>query len=546
MNENQLKILSQKKINHTLGFLSQLKHTKGIFHGKNFHPLDWQTQIIKDIYGTLKQNGYRQYKNAYIEMPKKNGKSELLAGLGLYHLCADGEWAAEVYGCAADKGQASIIFDVAVDMVDQNPILKKTIKPVISIKRLVFLPTKSFYQVVSAEAYSKHGLNISCCLFDEIHAQPSRDLFDVMTFGSGDARMQPLFFFISTAGNDPDRMSIGWEVHKNAEEILLGESNDKTTYAAIWGLDMENNRIWKGKDFIQEKKIDWKNRKLWHIVNPSVGNTIREDILEETYNKIKGKGAEEKLFKQLRLNIWTKDKYTNWISIDKWLQNSGIIDISKLKNKICYGGLDLSSKLDISAFVLIFPPDEDIEKYTILPFFWMPEENLNEIIKKDKIKYDEWIEMGLIQLTKGNKIDYHAICNKIIALRSLYQIEEIGYDIWNADAVANDLDFEDFIMVEIRQNYQNLSPTMHDIEGLIFEKMLNHGNNPVLNWMFSNMQVRMDDNGNIRPTKSIKSGSMNKKGIKKLKIDGIVAMIISFCRVFANERQKKEYNIHII
>lgn len=539
--------LSQEKIDRVLGFLLQLKHTKGVFHGKNFETLPWQTKIITDLYGTLKPNGYRQYKSTYIELPKKQGKSELLAGLGLYHLCADGEWNAEVYGCAADKGQASIIFDVAVDMVDQSPILKRVIKPVISIKRLVYLPTKSFYQVVSAEAYSKHGLNISCCLFDEIHAQPNRDLYDVMTFGSGDARMQPLFFFISTAGDDPDRMSIGWEVHKNAESILLGESNDKTTYAAIWGIDLENKRIWQGRNFIQEKeKINWENKKIWNLVNPSLGETVRDDVLDETYAKIKGRPSEEKLFKQLRLNIWVREKYTNWISVDKWLLNSGIIDINRLKGKRCFGGLDLSSKLDISAFVLIFPPDEDINKYTILPIFWLPEDNLQEIIKRDKIKYDEWVDMDLINLTKGNKIDYHAIVNKIIDLRTIFEIVEIAYDEWNADAVATDLDYEGFDVIPVRQNYQNLSPAMYDIEALIHAVMLNIGNNPVLNWMFGNLQVKMDDNGNIRPAKSIKSGSLNKKGIKKAKIDGISAMITGFCRVFADENANDDYTIHVI
>lgn len=539
MNKKELNILSKKKIDRVLRFMRQLKHTKGIFHGMDFEPLAWQEKIIRDIYGTLKPNGYRQYKSAYIEMPKKNGKSEKLAALALYHLCADGEWNAEVYGCAADKAQASIIFDVAVDMVDQNETLKKVIKPIISVKRLVYLPTKSFYQVVSAEAYSKHGLNISCCLFDEIHAQPSRDLYDVMTFGSGDARAQPLFFFITTAGNDPDKMSIGWEVHKNAEDILLGNSNDKTTYAAIWGLDLENNRIWKGKEFEQRNennKINWKDKEIWKQINPSMGETIQEETIVEAFDKINGKPYEEKLFKQLRCNIWISDKYTNWVSIDKWMSNSGIIDLDKLKGKLCYGGLDLSSKLDTTAFVLVFPPYEEIKKYTILPTFFLPEGNLQEIIQKDKVKYDEWVEMGLIKLTPENKIDNKSITNEILRLSDKYNIDEIGYDQWHADAVAENLSDEGHIMVEIRQNYQNFSPSMKEIEALLHNNQINHGNNQVLNWMFSNLQVKSNDNGDIRPIKPINVGSMNKKGRKQSKIDGIVAMIIAFCRVFANEQ----------
>lgn len=536
---------SQEKVNNVVGFLGELKHTKGIFHGKPFILLPWQHEIVTDLYGTLRHNGYRQYKKCYIELPKKQGKSELLSGLGLYHLCADGEWCAEVYGCAADKGQASIIFDVAVEMVDQNPSLKKVIKPILSVKRLVYLPTKSFYQVLSAEAYSKHGLNVSCCLFDEIHAQPNRELYDVMVHGSGDARMQPMYFFITTAGNDPDRQSIGWEVHKKSENILLGRSNDKITYPAIWGIDIDENRIWTGKKYIkQDDKIDWKNKLLWKQVNPSLGETIRDDVLIETFDEIKGNDAEEKLFKQLRLNIWVKEKYTNWVSIEKWNKNSGIIDLESLKGKPCYGGLDLSRKLDITAFVLIFLPDNDIKKYTIVPTFWLPEDNLSEIIKKDKIKYDEWVNKGLIKLTKGNKIDYHAIVNEILRLRSIFEILEIGYDVWNADAVATDLDDAGIDMVEIRQNYQTLSPIMNDLEALIHAGLLNKGNNEVLDWNFSNLQVKMDDNGNIKPAKSIKSGSMNKKGVQKAKIDGIVAMLNGFCRALSDE--DNDYTIHVI
>ena len=185
-----------------------------------------------------------RYNTAYIEVPKKMGKSEMGAGVGLYCLTSDNEWAAEVYGCAADRQQASIVFDVAVAMVDQSPALKKVIKPVLSQKRLVYLPTKSFYQVLSAEAYSKHGFNVHAVIFDELHAQPNRGLYDVMTEGSGDARDQPLFFLITTAGDDPDRASIGWELHQMAVDVLTGVKVDPTFYAMIYGLDRDNKRIW--------------------------------------------------------------------------------------------------------------------------------------------------------------------------------------------------------------------------------------------------------------------------------------------------------------
>ena len=195
-------MFDEEKAKRTVDFIGCLKHTKGKWRGQPFDLLPWQEAIIRDVFGTVKENGYRQYNTAYVEIPKKNGKSELAAGVALYMTCGDNEWGAEVYGCASDRQQASIVFDVAVDMVEQCPALKKRIKPVMSVKRLVYKPTNSFYQVLSAEAYTKHGLNVHAVIFDELHSQPNRELFDVMTKGSGDARTQPLFFLITTAGTD--------------------------------------------------------------------------------------------------------------------------------------------------------------------------------------------------------------------------------------------------------------------------------------------------------------------------------------------------------
>jgi phage terminase large subunit-like protein len=238
--------LGQQKADAAVKFLRSLRHVKDPWAGVNFTLLDWQERIVRDVYGTLKPDGTRRYKHVYVELPKKMGKSEWLAGLGLKQLCADDEWAAEVYGCAADREQASIIYDIAVAMVDQEPELQAVCENKPSKKRIIYLPTKSFYQVLSSEAFTKHGLNVSAVLFDEIHAQPNRELFDVMTFGSGDARRQPLFFYITTAGDDPARTSVGWEVHQKARDILLGNKVDPTWYPAIWGYEPEEKRIWRG------------------------------------------------------------------------------------------------------------------------------------------------------------------------------------------------------------------------------------------------------------------------------------------------------------
>lgn len=234
-----------------VAFIESLCHTKGTWAGKKFELIDWQEQIIRDLFGTLKPNGYRQFNTAYIEIPKKQGKSELAAAVALLLTCGDGEQRAEVYGCAADRQQASIVFEVAADMVRMCPALSKRVKILASQKRIIYIPTNSFYQVLSAEAYSKHGFNIHGVVFDELHTQPNRKLFDVMTKGSGDARMQPLYFLITTAGMDTH--SICYETHQKAKDILDGRKIDPTFYPVIYGAD-END--------------DWTDPKVWEKANP--------------------------------------------------------------------------------------------------------------------------------------------------------------------------------------------------------------------------------------------------------------------------------------
>ena len=263
------------KADHAVNFINCLKHTKGKWRGVPFELLSWQDEIIRTLFGTVKENGYRQYNTCYCEIPKKNGKSELAAAIALYMTCGDGEWGAEVYGCASDRQQASIVFDVAVDMVDQCPALKKRIKPVMSVKRLVYKPTNSFYQVLSAEAYTKHGLNVHAVIFDELHAQPNRELFDVMTKGSGDARTQPLYFLITTAGTD--RNSICFEQHQKAVDIIEGRKIDPTFYPVIYGASDED---------------DWTSEATWYKANPSLGEIIDIEKVRNAYISARENAAE--------------------------------------------------------------------------------------------------------------------------------------------------------------------------------------------------------------------------------------------------------------
>ena len=293
-------IYDQNRADLAVSFINCLKHTKGQWHGQPFELIDWQEQIIRDVFGILKPNQARQFNTAYIEIAKKQGKSELAAAVALLLTCGDYEHGGEIYGCASDRQQASIVFDVAVDMVDQCPALKSRIKPILSQKRLVYKPLGSFYQVLSAEAYTKHGLNVHGVVFDELHAQPNRNLYDVMLHGSGDARKQPLYFLITTAGTD--RHSICWEVHQKAEDILAGRKIDQTFYPVIYGA---------------EENEDWTDPKIWQKANPSMGITVDIEKIQVACENAKENPAEENLFRQLRLNQWVKQSI-RWMPMEKW------------------------------------------------------------------------------------------------------------------------------------------------------------------------------------------------------------------------------------
>jgi phage terminase large subunit-like protein len=501
------------KAQRAVNFINNLKHTKGVWHGVPFDLLPWQDKIIRDIFGTVKDNGFRQYNTAYVEIPKKNGKSEIAAAIALYLTCADSEWGAEVYGCAADRQQASIVFDVAVDMVDQCPALKKRIKPIISQKRLVYMPLGSFYQVLSSEAFSKHGLNVHGVIFDELHAQPTRELYDVMTKGSGDARMQPLFFLITTAGTD--RNSICYEVHQKADDILRGKKFDPTFYPVIYGIKDED---------------DWSLEENWYKANPSLGHTIPIEKVRDAFNSAKENPAEENIFRQLRLNQWVKQS-VRWMPMDIWEKCSFAVDIDKLKGRECYGGLDLSSTNDITAFVLIFPPTPTDDKYYVLPFFWIPEENLKLRVRRDHVPYDVWAKQGFLKTTEGNVIHYGFIESFIEDLGKKYNIKQIAFDRWGAVQMVQNLEGLGFTVVPFGQGYKDMSPPTKELMKITLEKKIAHGGHPVLSWMMDNVYVRTDPAGNIKPDKE--------KSTEK--IDGVVALIMALDRAIRKEIKENIY-----
>ena len=497
-------------------FIESLCHTKGTWAGKPFKLLDWQRQIIQDLFGIVKPNGYRQFNTAYIEIPKKNGKSELAAAVALLLCCGDGEQRAEIYGCAADRGQATIVFDVAADMVRMCPALNRRCKILASQKRIIYTPTNSFYQVLSAEAYSKHGFNIHGVVFDELHTQPNRKLFDVMTKGSGDARMQPLYFLITTAGTDTN--SICYETHQKAKDILEGRKIDPTFYPVIYGA---------GED------EDWTDPKVWMKSNPSLGETIGMDKVEAACESAKQNPGEENSFRQLRLNQWVKQA-VRWMPMDKWDACAFPVNEEMLEGRVCYGGLDLSSTTDLTSFCLVFPPEDEEEPYYVLPYFWVPEDTLELRVKRDHVPYDLWNRQGYLETTEGNVVHYGYIEKFIERLGERFNIRDIAFDRWGATQMSQDLENMGFTVVPMGQGFASMSPPTKELMKLTLEKKIAHGGHPVLRWNMDNIFIRTDPAGNIKADKA--------KSTEK--IDGAIAMIMALDRAIrcGNDTSESVYD----
>ena len=499
----------KKKADRAVTFIENLCHTKGKWAGTPFWLLPWQEQLIRDIFGIVKPDGNRQFRTAFVEICKKVGKSELAAAVALYLLYADNEPSAEVYGAAADRQQASIVFDVAKQMIEMSPALMKRSKLMGATKRIVNYSNAGYYQVLSAEVGGKHGFSVSGLVFDEIHTQPNRQLYDVLTKGSSDARQNPLHFIITTAGND--RHSIAYELHTKAVDILEGRRVDPTFYPVVYGLKDDE---------------DWEDEENWYKVNPSLGYTVDIERLRDAYREAKQNPADEITFKWLRCNMWVSSTVA-WIPDAIYMRGNESIEAASLEGRDCYAGLDLSSTGDITALVLIFPPRDENEKYVLLPYFWIPEETIPRRVKANSVPYDIWEKQGYIMSTEGNVIHYDFIEKFIIYLSEKYHILEIAVDRWNATQMIQNLEGEGFTIVPFGQGFSSMSAPTKEFYRLLMEGRIIHGGNPVLRWMAGNVVIDTDSAGNIKVTKA-KS---------KEKIDGIVAAIMALDRCIRQEGQ---------
>jgi len=485
-----------------------LRHSKGQFAGKKFDLLPWQWErVIEPLFGWKMPDGTRRFRKCAIAVPKKNGKSTLLSGVGLYLLCGDGEPGAEIYVAAGSKKQASIIYDESANMVEASDALSGRVRLRRSVKEMDYAKTRSTYTALSAEAYTKEGPNSSGTLFDELHAQPDDKLWNVLAF-AGASRRQPLLFWISTAG--VDRTSICYRQWRIARDVQESKAVDISLLPLIYETE--------------EKDDPW-SEETWKKVNPSYGITINKREMQEAADAARADAATENIFRRYRLNQWTKSE-SRWISSERWDSCGTEYSERDLHGLKCWAGLDLATTTDINALVLLFRVGL---KYRILPFFWCPEAALRGRERSNRQRIDHWASMGLIKLTSGNSVDYGVIRADINALADVFRVPEIALDPWNATSLATDLMGDGFHVEYVRQGYYSINAATKEFEKLVVNNLIEHNRNPVLDWMFSNIAIEMDAAGCIKPSKE-KSAD---------KIDGISATITALARAIKQEPPKK-------
>ena len=523
----------EKAAQDAVDFIQCLKHTKGKWAGQLFILLPWQLTIVRDIFGWKKANGKRLIKFVYIEIPKKNGKSELGAAIALYLLFEDGAAGAEVYSAAADKDQARVVFDVAKDMFEAEPALQLDAagnmrgKVIPSVYRIVNYEMGGFYRALSSETKGKQGYNVHGVIFDELHEQPDRKLWDTLTFGTGDAREQPLYMVLTTAGTD--RNSICWEVHEKARQVLNGNEDDPEFYAVIYGLSDEEE---------QENKEAWGDEAVWRRCNPSLGEILDINVIRKEYRNAVNNPFEENQFRQKRLNQWVKSSIKP-IPMRDWDACAGVIHKEELEHKVCYGGLDLASKLDMTALSLVFPDENN--GYDIIVKYWIPADNIRDPHNKNREKYLKWEKKGLVTATPGNVIDEDYVLDELDEMRTKYELRELAFDDWGSTHTIARLQDSGFVieekqsgygrplLVKFRQGWKSMSPPTKDLIALVVDRQnrgrFRHGGNPVLRWNVDNLVLWQDKAGNVQPDKA--------KSTEK--IDGVVATIMALDRAMKHQ-----------
>ena len=499
-----------------ISFFDFLKHSKGEWAGQTIRLEPWQQFILWVLFGWKREDGQRRFRVAYQEIARKNGKSTLASGIGLYLLDADNEPGAEVYTAATKLDQAKIIHSEATRMVKSSPALRKRIA--VYKNNLNVELTASKYEPLGRDSDTLDGLNVHGGIIDELHAHKTRDMYDILDTATG-ARRQSMIYVITTAGFN--RQSICYEQHDYTRKVLTGVIEDDSFFGIIFSLD---EPVTDGQGNVIEPGDDWEDESVWVKANPNLGVSVKWDDLRRKARKARNIASALFAFLRLHLNVWTQAE-TKWVNWEKWNLCGQAVDADGLRGRICYGGLDLSSNIDITAFVLVFPPQQPGDRWQVLCRFWVPEEAIRERSKRDRVPYKAWLRQGYITSTPGDVIDYDFIVTDILDLAERYDLQEIAFDRWGATKMIQDLRKVELTVAQFGQGFASMSGPMKELERLIVAGLLAHGNNPVLTWMADNLVARQDPAGNIKPDKE--------KSIEK--IDGMVALIMALARAIVHE-----------
>lgn len=482
------------------------RHMKGKYARQLIVLEEWQKKWIRDVFGWRdSKTGFRKYQIVYVEIPRKNAKSTIAACLALYLTIVEKEHGKEVYSCAGDREQAKLVFNIAKYMLSDDPKLRKLGKTFRD--SIVVDKTHSFYKAISSDSKTKHGFNASAIIFDELHVQPNRDLWDTMITSTG-AREQPLTIALTTAGVH-DTNSIAWEIHDYALKVRDGSIDDESFLPVVFAADPDD-------DFTKEE--------TWKKANPGFGTIVSADYLRKEAKKAETITSYEATFRRLHLNQWTNTT-TRWISDKAWMD----CDISPINEndfigRACYAGLDLASHRDITALTFIFP-DEDGERFDVIPYFFAPREKAYTAERRDKVPYLQWEKEGKLILTDGDVTDYNFIQSEILRLMDVFDIKAIAYDRWNSSQLVINMVDEGVPMIPWGQGFASMSAPTKSLEKMILSKQFNHGGNDVLRWMASNVAMKQDPAGNLKPDKSKSNG----------RIDGIVAIVMSIGIYLSND-----------
>jgi phage terminase large subunit-like protein len=490
-------------------FFSILRHSKGEWAGRPVELEPWQQFHLWNLFGWKREDGTRRFRISYLEVARKNGKSTMGAGVGLYLQAADGEPGAEIFTAATKRDQARIVHQEAVRMVKQSPALGRELS--LFKDNIHSEKTFSKFEPLGRDSNTLDGLNVHGAIVDEVHAHPSGDLWDVLLTGTG-SRRQPLLYAVTTAGYD--RNSLCFQLHDYTEKVLSGVLEDDAWHGLIYTLDRDAEGLLD----------DWEDEGNWYKSNPNLGISKKLDTMRDQVRLAKGMPARLNAFLQKELNVWTGAS-ARWIDPEAWRGcNLGEIDEVDFEGKACWGGLDLSTTLDVTALAWVFPDTRyeirDTNVWTVVCRMWVPEENVEERVKRDRVPYDVWIRQGWMRTTPGNVVDYDFILEDIRRDMARFKVQELAFDPWNATSVSNRLVQEGAPMLEFRQGFVSMNPAMKKLEVAVQRRQLNHGGNPVLAWMADNLVAGKDPAGNMKPDKS--------KSTEK--IDGMVALIMALDR----------------